>query len=145
MGVWGGSTANTLRAITALRSGCWKVIVFAHWGEEYQTAPTQVQITAGHAFVDAGADLVVGAHPHVVESHEVYKSKAIFYSLGNLIFDQEFSQDVMQGLLVRADFGPKKTCFTLIPTAISHAQISAPDAPGRGPDQGVGVDTFCLP
>jgi poly-gamma-glutamate synthesis protein (capsule biosynthesis protein) len=45
---------------------------------------------AAHQFVDAGADIVFGAHPHVVEPIEIYNGKKIFYSLGNFIFDQYF-------------------------------------------------------
>ena len=54
--------------------------------------------TLAHQFVDAGADLVVGSHPHVIEPSEVYNGKMIYYSLGNFIFDQYFSQNVRNGL-----------------------------------------------
>lgn len=50
--------------------------------------------------IDAGADAIIGSHPHVVQPTEEYKGKMIFYSLGNFIFDQYFSAETMQGLAV---------------------------------------------
>jgi poly-gamma-glutamate synthesis protein (capsule biosynthesis protein) len=79
------------------------VIVFTHWGEEYLPATSREKRLA-HDFVDQGADLVIGTHPHVVQEHEVYKGKNIYYSLGNLIFDQYFSDAVDHGLTVEVHF-----------------------------------------
>lgn len=64
------------------------VIVNIHWGDEYAPTPNAQQVSVGHKLVDAGVDLVIGNHPHVVEPIETYKGKTIFYSLGNFIFDQ---------------------------------------------------------
>jgi len=74
------------------------VIVFCHWGVEYATQPNQEQVSLGHQFVDGGADLVIGSHPHVVEPMEVDNGKRIYYSLGNFVFDQYFNQNVRNGL-----------------------------------------------
>ncbi|SDZ16634.1 CapA family protein [Thermoactinomyces sp. DSM 45892] len=68
------------------------VIVHIHWGIEYDSGYHPRQKDIGHALVDAGADLVVGHHPHVLEPVEVYKNGVIFYSLGNFIFDQGWSR-----------------------------------------------------
>jgi len=76
------------------------VIVLAHWGEEYETEPTEYQVERAHALVDAGADLIAGSHPHVIQSKERYKQAWIYYSLGNFIFDQYFSSDVRCGALL---------------------------------------------
>jgi poly-gamma-glutamate synthesis protein (capsule biosynthesis protein) len=76
------------------------VIVMTHWGNEYQKEARGVIVEQAHAFVDAGADVVVGTHPHVVQQHEDYNGKRIYYSLGNFVFDQYFSKETMQGLLV---------------------------------------------
>jgi len=76
------------------------VIVFPHWGTEYSLTHTSSQETAANAWIDAGADLIIGSHPHVVEDVDVYKSKPIIYSLGNFVFDQTFSADTQQGLIV---------------------------------------------
>jgi poly-gamma-glutamate capsule biosynthesis protein CapA/YwtB (metallophosphatase superfamily) len=63
------------------------VVVIPHWGIEYQTVPSDRQIEWGHFFIDHGADLVIGGHPHVVQPTESYKGKYIVYSMGNFIFD----------------------------------------------------------
>lgn len=73
-------------------------IVTIHWGTEYQHEPSKTQIERAHAMVDAGADLIIGHHPHVIQSSEVYRGVPIYYSLGNFIFDQYFQQDVQEGL-----------------------------------------------
>lgn len=62
------------------------VIVFMHWGSELDKSPRPWQVDLGHRFVDAGADAVVGAHPHVVQGIETYNGKTIAYSLGNFAF-----------------------------------------------------------
>ena len=62
------------------------VIVDMHWGTEYQELPTQWQQEAGRAFIDTGADLVVGQHPHILQGIELYNGKYIVYSLGNFAF-----------------------------------------------------------
>ncbi|MBI2612360.1 CapA family protein [Candidatus Kaiserbacteria bacterium] len=79
------------------------VVVFAHWGDEYVPAPERVKVLA-RQFVDAGADIVIGAHPHVVQEHEIYQEKHIYYSLGNFVFDQYWSEAVRRGLLLRVEF-----------------------------------------
>ncbi|MSR70747.1 CapA family protein [Candidatus Kaiserbacteria bacterium] len=117
-------TAPVVDEIAALRPGCWRLVVFAHWGDEYQGHSNTQQQEAARAFVDAGADLVVGAHPHVVQEVEVYRGKAIFYSLGNYMFDQNFSWEVTHSLAVRADFYADRTHFTLMPLTIQD-QYSA--------------------
>ncbi|MBI3589339.1 MAG: CapA family protein [Candidatus Liptonbacteria bacterium] len=76
------------------------VVVSWHWGEEYKTKADDLQRKIAHEIVEAGADLVVGSHPHVPEEIEHYKKGWIFYSLGNFVFDQNFSDETMGGLLV---------------------------------------------
>lgn len=73
-------------------------IIYSHWGVEYSLEPTSAMQNLAHQFIDAGADLVVASHPHVVVPMEEYKGKRIYYSLGNFIFDQYFSEDVRNGL-----------------------------------------------
>lgn len=75
------------------------LIVSIHWGYEYKHQPDfATQIEPGRAFIDAGADFVIGHHPHVVQSFEIYKDRFIFYSLGNFIFDQYWSKDTQEQL-----------------------------------------------
>jgi len=78
------------------------VIVFLHAGEEYQLQPNIFQNDLAKASIDAGADLVIGHHPHVAQASEEYNGKMIFYSLGNFIFDQDFSEETMKGIIVKA-------------------------------------------
>jgi poly-gamma-glutamate synthesis protein (capsule biosynthesis protein) len=79
------------------------VVVYTHWGDEY-VPPTPPMRQLAHSFVDAGAAIVIGSHPHIVQEHEVYNGKDIYYSLGNFVFDQYFSEEVREGLLVRVTF-----------------------------------------
>lgn len=81
-----------------------RVLVFAHWGTEYYNSHTDQQQQSAHSWIDAGADIVIGSHPHVIEDSEVYKGKPIIYSIGNLLFDQNFSEETQQGLLIAGEF-----------------------------------------
>lgn len=91
------------------------VIVYAHWGNEYELTPSENQKNIAHNFIDSGADLIIGSHPHVVQPIEIYKNKAIFYSLGNFVFDQYFSEDVKNELIVTASLNKNKIEFVLTP------------------------------
>jgi len=91
------------------------LIIAMHWGEEYKLKSSPAQQELAHKIIDAGADLIVGSHPHVVEEIENYKDKLIFYSLGNFIFDQYFSQDVQEGLVVVLEIYPTKFVYKLHP------------------------------
>jgi len=64
------------------------VIPYFHWGVHFDYPLAMYQPTLGHAAIDAGADLVIGSHPHVLQAIEVYKGRVIFYSLGNFAFDR---------------------------------------------------------
>ncbi|MBI4909695.1 MAG: CapA family protein [Acidobacteria bacterium] len=75
--------------VRELRKRADVVIVSMHAGAEYQSKPNAQQATAARAAIDAGASVVVGHHPHVVQPAERYKNGVIFYSLGNLVFDQD--------------------------------------------------------
>jgi poly-gamma-glutamate synthesis protein (capsule biosynthesis protein) len=113
--------------ITDNRETCTYIVVFAHWGDEYTDVPNARQIEAAHSFIDAGADLVIGAHPHVVEPIETYRGKAIFYSLGNFIFDQDFSRATQLGLAVRLELGTSTQKFTLVPIEMKNTKLSFPE------------------
>lgn len=80
------------------------VIVSMHSGQEYVPTPNQAQINFAHAAIDAGAELVLGHHPHVIQTLEQYQGKYIFYSLGNFIFDQDHLAAVKQGLALKIYF-----------------------------------------
>lgn len=76
------------------------LVVSIHWGDEYKTKNNKRQETLAKKAVDAGAKLVIGHHPHVIQNTEIYKDSLIIYSLGNFIFDQGFSENTMQGMLL---------------------------------------------
>ncbi len=104
-----GSARMTKKALkadikAARKAGADVVIVFPHWGIEYRATPTDKQRNLGHAAIDAGADLVIGNHPHWAEGMEVYKGKPIWYALGNLVFDQTWSEPTMEGLTLELTF-----------------------------------------
>lgn len=76
----------TLETIRQMRAECDYVIVFVHWGIERDEKPQEYQRTLGQQYIDAGADLVIGSHPHVLQGIEYYKGRPIVYSLGNFVF-----------------------------------------------------------
>lgn len=95
---------HALEDIKSIKQESDFVIVYTHWGTEYNTSSNERDQDIAHKLVDAGADLIIGSHPHVVQESEIYKGKTIYYSLGNLVFDQYFSEDTKEGLLVQAVF-----------------------------------------
>ncbi len=80
------------------------VIILMHAGTEYVAQPGVEQKAFARAAITAGADVVIGHHPHWPQSWEIYQGKPIFYSLGNLVFDQMWSGATSQGLLARLVF-----------------------------------------
>lgn len=94
---------NVLSDIKKYQKNGGKIIVYTHWGDEYQDIPSEEIKNLAHKFVDAGADAVIGSHPHVIQSSENYKGKAIYYSLGNFIFDQYFSEKTKKGLALEME------------------------------------------
>ena len=98
------------------------LIVSLHWGEEYKLINSPAQQKLAHQIIKAGADLIIGHHPHVVQNIEKYQGKLIFYSLGNFIFDQYFSPDTQQGLAVGLEIYPDKLVCRLFPLQINLSQ-----------------------
>lgn len=90
--------------IVAAKEAADVVIVSYHWGEEYKTAHNAWQEDIAHQTIDVGATLVIGHHPHVAEEVEHYHGGYIAYSLGNFIFDQNFSADTHRGLMLSVVF-----------------------------------------
>ncbi len=84
--------SRLLAAVKDARAECDFLCVYVHWGIERSTTPEEYQVTLAHALIDAGADAVIGAHPHVLQGVEFYNGKPIFYSLGNFIFYQNIEQ-----------------------------------------------------
>lgn len=85
-----------------------KVIVYFHWGVEKEEVANKTQQVAARSVINAGADLVIGAHPHVLQNIEFYKSKPIIYSLGNFIFGSTWTDTAMLTVdYIYSDFYPK--------------------------------------
>lgn len=83
------------------------VIVAFHWGVEYTSAPNSKQIELAHAAIDAGADLIIGNHPHWVQGTEQYNGKYITYAHGNFIVDQMWSEETREGVIGKYTFNNK--------------------------------------
>lgn len=80
------TTQVTQQIAEARNQGAQLVLVYIHWGIERDYVPSTDQVHLGHAAIDAGADLVVGSHPHVIQGYEQYQGRYIVYSLGNFCF-----------------------------------------------------------
>jgi poly-gamma-glutamate synthesis protein (capsule biosynthesis protein) len=119
---------NVISTIKNLRSQVSFLIVYPHWGVEYSPTSTPAQQTVAHKFIDAGADVVVGMHPHVIEPIEIYNGKPIFYSIGNFIFDQNSTGPTSQGLAVKILLDKNSANYQLFPFSITHEQASLMNA-----------------
>lgn len=82
-------------------------VLYTHWGTEFSDTPNEKDRALAHQFIDAGADMVIGSHPHVLQTKETYQGKTIYYSLGNFIFDQYFDLRTRRGLAVQLEIDPK--------------------------------------
>ena len=83
-------------------NGAQIVILYVHWGEEKEIEPNEEQTELAHAAIDAGADLVLGSHPHVLQGVEKYKGRYIVYSLGNFCFGGNTDPADKDTVIVRA-------------------------------------------
>lgn len=104
------------------------VVVSFHWGIEGSHATHSIQISLGHAAVDAGADLVIGTHPHVLQGIEEYKGRKILYSLGNFVFGGNARPGEWESMIYRTRFALKDGVVTrvaedeLIPVQVSGSR-----------------------
>jgi poly-gamma-glutamate synthesis protein (capsule biosynthesis protein) len=80
------------------------VIVMPHWGVEYTSVPTERQQTIAAAALESGATMVIGNHPHWPQAVQTAPGKFVAYSLGNFVFDQDWSLETQQGLVLEAAF-----------------------------------------
>lgn len=113
-----------LKSIKTARKNADIVIVMAHWGEERMLLPNVKQTQLAHQFVDAGADLVIGSHPHVLQGLEQYKGKWIAYSTGNFIFTKSATPATWKTAVFATTCTPKGECkMKLIPY---HAELGQP-------------------
>ncbi len=117
--------------ITAARADHDLVIVVLHWGVQYDDVPSSWQVEAAHAFVDAGASVVVGHHPHVLQGIERYGDGVIAYSLGNFVFQNANPGRRNTGVL-RLGFARHARCLDKLmfhPAIIRKAEVHYPEPP----------------
>ncbi|MSR73370.1 AmmeMemoRadiSam system protein B [Candidatus Parcubacteria bacterium] len=96
-----------------------RIVVIPHWGIEYATKHSLAQEQAAHMWIDAGADMVVGAHPHVIQDTELYQGVPIIYSLGNFLFDQ-IDPTTQTGLIVTGTFTQDGLSWFAFPIRSEH-------------------------
>lgn len=97
------------------------LIVNIHWGYEYNIQPSKMQKEIAYNLIDNGTDVIIGHHPHVIQSAEIYKDGVIFYSLGNFIFDQ-ILPNTKKGLGVGIILKETERLFYLFPYQIANYQ-----------------------
>lgn len=85
------SDGQIIDDINKVRGDVDLIILSIHWEPEYVPYPSYDQVKMARRLIDAGADVILGGHPHVLQSYEIYKGKPIIYSLGNFVFDQTFN------------------------------------------------------
>lgn len=117
---------SVITAIKEMKDQTDFIVAYTHWGAEYQTKFSSIQQQEARKIIDAGADVVIGSHPHIVQPIEIYNNKVIFYSLGNFLFDQTFSQKTQEGLGVGIVFDSSQIEYYLFPTEIKNLQILLP-------------------
>ena len=116
-----------LGEIQAAKQQCDYVVVYVHWGIERNTEPEEYQKSLARQYIDAGADAVIGAHPHVLQGIEYYQGKPIFYSLGNFIFANRTYETIMAELTITDD----GTEVRVIPCVSTANQMGLMEGSGR--------------
>jgi poly-gamma-glutamate synthesis protein (capsule biosynthesis protein) len=91
------------------------VVVLPHWGNEYDTTHSAAQENLARSWFAAGADLIIGSHPHVIQDAQIIDGKLVFYSLGNFVFDQYFSKNTQQGLILTGQLSQEAINIALLP------------------------------
>jgi poly-gamma-glutamate synthesis protein (capsule biosynthesis protein) len=121
--------ANLQTAIRAAQENADVVIAMPHWGSDYSNTPNYRQLFFDQVAVDAGADLVIGNHPHVIQGMREIEGVPVFYSLGSFVFDQDWSLETQQGIIVVVIFrGTEFHDFEVFPVHIDgdgHVQVAA--------------------
>ena len=129
-------TVDGVRAdvAAARKAGADVVIVFPHWGTEYDPTPFAGQRARAESAIDAGADMVIGNHAHWAAGMEIYEGKPIWYALGNFVFDQTWSEPTEEGITLELTFdGARLAQIRMRPHIIlDKAQPNFMDPAGSG-------------
>jgi gamma-polyglutamate biosynthesis protein CapA len=96
-----------LKALKELTDTTMIQIVYCHWGNEFQEKPIAKQRNIAQNFINNGADLIIGSHSHVIQEKEHLNDVPVYYSLGNFIFDQYFSEETRLGLILKVEIDKK--------------------------------------
>lgn len=110
------------KAIKLAKEQATLVISVLHWGNEYRDRPDAGNVEFAHWMIDQGVDVVIGGHPHWVQGISEYKGKPIMWSLGNFIFDQDWSKETQQGLALKLNITPQTVEITPVPLSIIASQ-----------------------
>jgi poly-gamma-glutamate capsule biosynthesis protein CapA/YwtB (metallophosphatase superfamily) len=97
--------------------------VSLHWGNEYEDIPLQSQRDRARRIIDAGADAIIGHHPHIPQGIEIYKQRPILYSLGNLLNGFYEPGQVDNIMAVLHCYGPNVIGLELIPIAGRNVEM----------------------
>lgn len=115
-----GNTEKILADIGQLRNLVDFLVVSLHWGLEFMDYPSEEAIQLAHAMIDAGADAIIGHHPHVLQGIEVYKNRIIAYSLGNFLFDMLWSREYRETTILIVSLEPDNQLrWRVIPARIT--------------------------
>ncbi|AKM83345.1 hypothetical protein A2422_00635 [Candidatus Woesebacteria bacterium RIFOXYC1_FULL_31_51] len=95
---------NDLKLIKDSKGKVDVLIIGVHWGDEYKDEANSLQRTIAKKMIEAGVDVIIGGHPHWIEDYEEINGKSVYYSLGNFIFDQMWSEETKKGLVVKLTF-----------------------------------------
>ena len=120
--------------IRSVREDCDYIVVYLHWGVEKDSFPQDYQRELGRRLIDAGADAVIGSHPHVVQGFEFYNGKPILYSLGNFLFSNSANDTFLCRLTLSRDAAggsgsPIKTSVRILPCQRVDGQMRFLDDP----------------
>lgn len=110
---------------TAKEADAQVIVVFTHWGTERETVPDTTQMELGHAAIDAGATVVVGSHPHVIQGIEDYHGRSIVYSLGNFCFGGNKNPSDKDCMIFQQTFTVQGNNVTIDSTNVIPCSISS--------------------
>lgn len=108
-----------VKEIQQAKKKCDYLAVYVHWGVERNNQPEDYQRNLAKQYIDAGADVVIGSHPHVLQGIEFYQGKPIFYSLGNFIFNQSIDKTMAVKLEIPEE---GETVIRLLPASAQNAR-----------------------
>lgn len=127
-------TYDSTRAVAAIKKAKEQadlVVIMVHWGVERAEQPVEHQTTLARQYIDAGADLVIGSHPHVLQGFEQYKGKWIAYSLGNFVFNETATPRTKDTGVLEAACSKSGDCKLTIHPMVAKQSRPAPADPDK--------------